>query len=87
MVLGKKIFGRTPKPCESKGAKVDGFVAKAISTVVFIIAVVFIAYTAVYMKNDGRNMMEPPKAMAIALLAAVPIAIVGFYLLSLSSAL
>ena len=61
----------------------DGFVAKAISTVVFIIAVVFIAYTAVYMKNDGRNMMEPPKAMALTLLMVVPMAIVVFYMLSI----
>ena len=83
MVPGRKFFGRSPKPCESKGAKVDGFVAKAISTVVFIIAVVFIAYTAVYMKNDGRNMMEPPKAMALTLLMVVPMAIVVFYMLSI----
>lgn len=61
----------------------DGFVVKAVSVAVLVIAVVFIAYTVVYMKNDGRNMMEPPKAMALVLLMVVLVAIVGFYTLSI----
>lgn len=61
----------------------DGFVIKAVSVAVLVIAVVFIAYTVVYMKNDGRNMMEPPKAMALVLLMVVLVAIVGFYTLSI----
>ena len=65
------------------GVKVDGFVVKAVSVAVLVIAVVFIAYTVVYMKNDGRNMMEPPKAMALVLLMVVLVAIVGFYTLSI----